>query len=427
LVASGAITANNARAIELHYGSLESRSNFGFILLAAIGSALIGAGIILLVAHNWDELSRGTRSAIAFMPLLLAQGLGVFVLMRRSESQPWRESVAIFDIAAVGAAISLISQTYQIQGTIADFICLWLLLSIPIVYLFQTNFGAVAYIIGTVAWVFAHSFSWFLQSPNLNLFWLLLLLIIPFYFGALHRDRLSRLSTILSILLLFAATAGLGFTVDAARANLGGIAFAGLFAAAYLMGIRLSGSLEGERLHPMALLSGIGAAVTAVILSFQSLWHLSQNSSGPATGIGIAIQLFFPIVAIALFVVGLWGGKRTTISVAVAVIPLVAAAAWLIASLAPAIQRNEDTAYSLIASLIFDVYALALGIELLTRGVWANGLVRANFGLLIIAAIAVARFFDSDLSFVIRGLGFIVIGGGFLAANIIFFRKRATA
>jgi hypothetical protein len=50
---------------------------------------------------------------------------------------------------------------------------------------------------------------------------------------------------------------------------------------------------------------------------------------------------------------------------------------------------------------------------------------RANFGLLVIVALALARFFDSDLSFVSRGLGFIAVGIGFLVANVILFKKRA--
>ena len=62
--------------------------------------------------------------------------------------EPWREAAAIFDVAAVATAISLISQTYQVQGTFADFMRTWLLLSIPIVYLLRTTLGAIAYVIG---------------------------------------------------------------------------------------------------------------------------------------------------------------------------------------------------------------------------------------------------------------------------------------
>ncbi|MGZ5003725.1 MAG: DUF2157 domain-containing protein, partial [Chthoniobacterales bacterium] len=179
LVASGVISSENARAIDRHYEQDQSRSNFAFVLLATVGSALVGAGIILLIAHNWDELSRPVRSAIAFLPLVIAQVLVVFTLMRRNESRPWREAAAIFDVAAVATAISLISQTYQVQGTFADFMRTWLLLSIPIVYLLRTTLGAILYVIGSVLWLFAR-WGIFSSEGTPMLFWLLLMLVIPY-------------------------------------------------------------------------------------------------------------------------------------------------------------------------------------------------------------------------------------------------------
>ncbi len=78
-------------------------------------------------------------------------------------------------------------------------------------------------------------------------------------------------------------------------------------------------------------------------------------------------------------------------------------------------------------TILFDVYALALGVELIARGMKAQSVARANFGLGVIAALAVARFFDSDLSFVTRAIGFIVIGLGFLLTNFLLFKKRRLA
>ena len=69
----------------------------------------------------------------------------------------------------------------------------------------------------------------------------------------------------------------------------------------------------------------------------------------------------------------------------------------------------------------------ALGVELIARGMKAQSVARTNFGLGVIAALAVARFFDSDLSFVTRAIGFIVIGLGFLLTNFLLFKKRRLA
>jgi hypothetical protein len=76
---------------------------------------------------------------------------------------------------------------------------------------------------------------------------------------------------------------------------------------------------------------------------------------------------------------------------------------------------------------LMNCYVLLLGVDILARGIRTNSIARANFGLLLIAALAITRFFDSDLSFVTRGIGFIVVGAGFLVANILLFKKRPLA
>ena len=82
---------------------------------------------------------------------------------------------------------------------------------------------------------------------------------------------------------------------------------------------------------------------------------------------------------------------------------------------------------SFAAAALMNCYALWLGIDILARGIRSDSVARANFGLLLIAVLAISRFFDSELSFVTRGLGFILVGAGFLIANILMFKKRTAA
>src|SRR5919112_153704 len=82
LVARGVLTAEAADSLRQHYSETDPGAprRIGFLLSAILGSLLVGAGIILLVAHNWDFLSRPVRCAIAFAPLAVSQALAVFVL-----------------------------------------------------------------------------------------------------------------------------------------------------------------------------------------------------------------------------------------------------------------------------------------------------------------------------------------------------------
>lgn len=419
LASAGVLSAENVAAIERYYAAEEAESkNIGFVILASIGSALVASGIILLIAHNWDEFSRPLRTFIAFLPLLVAQTLAVFVLVKRAESKSWRESVAIFDVAAVATAISLISQAYQIQGSFADFMMVWLFLSLPIVYIFRTTLGAVAYVVGAVVWLFNKS-GWFHNEPEQLYFWLFLLAIVPYYAFLFRKDRLSGQLVSLSVVLMAAMAIGLGWVAEDTRANVGAIAFAGFFTTVYLCGIRFFQS-DDEHLSTLALLGGLGIGVVAVVLSFEDIWRFYGTSSSTLKDVpramGIAIQLFFPIAAVGLLVWSYLDKGRATFSVVAGVLPLVAGLAWIIA---------ESSSFA--AAAVFNIFALLLGVELLARGIRANSIARANFGLLVIVALALARFFDSDLSFLTRGLGFIAVGAGFLVANVVLFKRRAKA
>jgi hypothetical protein len=73
--------------------------------------------------------------------------------------------------------------------------------------------------------------------------------------------------------------------------------------------------------------------------------------------------------------------------------------------------------------VVFNIWLLALGILTLTEGVRIHALGRANLGLLALASLIVARFFDTELSFLARGLVFVAFGLGCLALNVWLMRR----
>src|SRR5690606_27643582 len=76
------------------------------------------------------------------------------------------------------------------------------------------------------------------------------------------------------------------------------------------------------------------------------------------------------------------------------------------------------------AQLLANVLILAIAVHTIYDGAQRNHLGILNYGLLIISALIACRFFDTDLSFVLRGLLFIGIGVGFFAANYYMIKKR---
>ena len=77
-----------------------------------------------------------------------------------------------------------------------------------------------------------------------------------------------------------------------------------------------------------------------------------------------------------------------------------------------------------VSQLLINVLILILAIHTIRDGAQRNHLGILNYGLLIITALITCRFFDTDFSFVVRGLLFIGIGIGFFAANYYMIQKR---
>ncbi|MFL6526716.1 MAG: DUF2157 domain-containing protein [Chthoniobacterales bacterium] len=428
LVASGAISQEQAVAIERHFArDAAPERNVAFTVIAIVGSILIAAGVVLLVAHNWDELNRPVRCTIALLPLVAAQMLCVFVLRRRYDSKPWRESAAIFNVAAIGTAIALVSQTYQIHGSLANFILTWLLLSLPLIYLLRTTLGAVAYLVGTAVWA-TSQWDWSFRIVNPLPFWLLLLLAIPYAVLAYRRDTRGAVTT-LFLAFVIAAAVGLGVTAEYTHANLGLIAFAGLFTLTYLGGMELFRENGEDHVPLLALLGGVAVGVMAIVITFRDSWnfHSDRIETGHAgLALGIVIEILFPLMAIGLAAFH-YIKRRTGLTHLIAAFPLIAvlgsAIAWSCA------KPEYGTSYDCqsVVALLLNLYTLALGIELLMRGLRASSITRANFALAIIGALAAVRFFDSDLSFIVRGAGFIIIGIAFLFTNFVLFKRRNAA
>ena len=71
-----------------------------------------------------------------------------------------------------------------------------------------------------------------------------------------------------------------------------------------------------------------------------------------------------------------------------------------------------------------NLYAFTLAVFTVICGIKRDCLLSINAGLLLLTALIVARFFDSDYGFVVRGVAFIIVGIGFLGMNVWVLAKR---
>ena len=123
LVDAKIIAEDTAQKIEAFYKTKQSSpENKLFVLFSILGAILVGAGVILIIAHNWDELPRFSKVIFAFMPLVIAQFLCVYTLLKKKGNIAWSESVSVLCFFTVGACISLVGQIYNLYGNFPLFL-----------------------------------------------------------------------------------------------------------------------------------------------------------------------------------------------------------------------------------------------------------------------------------------------------------------
>jgi hypothetical protein len=415
LVAAGVLTEDTAGRIRAHYGEVPSpaRGRLALTLVSVLGAGLIGLGIVLLIARNWDTLDRATRVFLAMTPLAVGHCLGAWVLVRRATSAAWREGVATYIPLASAAAIALVSQTYHIAGDLAAFHLTWSLLALPLIYLFRSTAATLLYFSGILLW--ASASRW--QVGHAVLFWPLAALALPHVFMVLRKARAGPGAPLTALGLAVTMLWGAGLAMHHRLPGLWIIVYAGLFGVFAMLG--RTGPVQGwGRVY--RLLGDVGTVAFALLLTMSWTWRgVGNPSSIGYYELGLAartqdyvLALGLPVLAFALGIRHLRVGSLHTRLIVLG--PLLAAAGFALPHLG---------APQWICLAAFNGFSAVLGLSLLVAGLRDGRLGPVYAGLCAIMALVLLRFFDSDLSFAARGVAFIVSGCLFLAANLWLARR----
>ena len=141
---------------------MPGRRRRGLVLLicSIFGALLMGRGMLLRLAHTWQELSRPVRTVWAFFPLLAGQLLTGWARQFRAASAAWREGAATFLCLAMGAGMALVGHTYHMPGTMTHVLLVWIVLGLPLVSLVQASLPAALAGIGLTCWVASAQQPW---------------------------------------------------------------------------------------------------------------------------------------------------------------------------------------------------------------------------------------------------------------------------
>jgi uncharacterized membrane protein len=420
LVSQGVVPPEVAERIRKYYGDPEAAGStarrWAIVVFSILGALLIGGGIILLLAHNWDELSRPMRAAIAVLPLAVSAGLGCWLLWTQRSSLAWREGVGTIQVLAIGSSIALVSQTYNLGGRFDEFMLTWSLLGLPVAYLLRATVPALLYLIGITVWVG----SVMNNEAQSICYFLLLCLALPCLWWTGRANQYHPRPVLLGWVLAITVCIGSGIALEPIFnwVQIWPIFLGGLFVLLFLIGARWWGEASAAWQRPFQNVGALGAVGLSLILSYPELWgtrFYSVPFDGRLAALELTLAAIFPLAALALWI---WNWRRwAKHETMLGAMPLVAIVAWAFGML------NATT----IAAALFTIYLFAFGVGTLAVGLRERRLRIVNAGMVVLAAVILCRFFDSDLGFVLRGVAFILVGSGFLATNMVLLRWKGAA
>jgi len=107
-------------------------------IVVTLGSILIGLGILLFVASNWDKLSRPAKITIIFSVISAFNFAGYYFRQVKDEFPGLGEGFLLIGAFSFGAGIWLIAQIYQIHYNFSAGILFWILGILPFVYIHRS-------------------------------------------------------------------------------------------------------------------------------------------------------------------------------------------------------------------------------------------------------------------------------------------------
>lgn len=400
-IQDGIVDQQQATSILARY-EIDNAPARGRLLVSVMGAVMMGLGVILLFAYNWEAMHRYTKLAVILLALLLSQGLALHAY--RQGRKHLYESLFVLVVMLFGAGIWLVAQIYHLDAHYPHAFLLWgaaaLLLAWSLPSLIQACLALGLLMIWHVAEVFD-----FDAPAQQALLWLLIGL-----FPLLWRFRSALFARVLASALLFSwSLITLTLHDEILIVSLAMLSGSMIFLAQLLR-------------HHAADLATISAAMTApawlVITSLLFLLSFADVSAElavtPLDSPFSPVYFVLPLVIsqglfLALVVKRAWyiPSLLLELSLLLLILPVLTGWDWV-----------------LLQFIGYNLMLLGLGIILVYRGIQSADWQRSLWGGLLVSALVFARYTDLFDSLLMRALAFLLLGAGLFIAGHLYHKRR---
>lgn len=406
-VRAGIIDDRQGRAIRGHYPSQEESASWGRIAFGVAGGVLIGLGVILLFAYNWEKMHKFAKLAVVFTALIAAHGAALS--LKRPAA---RETLHVLGTMFFGAGIWLIAQIYHIDEHYPNAFLVWGLGALSLAWALPSLSQALIASLLLVLWNGFEVFNF--HNPNHVAPALILLGVLPLAW--VLRSRVLTAAGLAAFLFVLFST------LQRVSWNLMMPVFLSCAALLIAAGLILQRKDRATELAPACFFFGNGLYFFLLyLLTFRGTREiLSLISQQRISGLWVFLPLF---AALGLWVAALWPLRdiRERIAEGMRVDYLAVPVTLLLYDLL-SLSRIELRGF--LATAPYNLLFLFSAVMLMLRGFRTLHLRSAALGSVLLAALAIARYTDLFHSLLARAAVFLFVGGMMLGVGVFFARAR---
>lgn len=412
----GLVDESTARRILARYPQGTDRS-WGRIVFSAIGAVLIGLGVILFFAYNWQAIPKAVKLLLVFGALAGAHGTAMTLARRPRSSPALIEGLHALGTMLFGAGIWLVAQIYHIDEHYPNAFLAWSLGALALAWAMPSLVQALLALFLITFWAGVEVLQF--RSPMHAAPLLVLLAVLPL---AWWRRSPALLASAISVLFVVTAFAVAWIDADALLSLLFIIGSAAMAAAVATRATAFPAA--GGPLHVVGLLVVTGCSLA---LSFPGLTGMLGHvdfsrhlTLAPYFGVAVA-ALLIALAATAYLGRSAWRQidvyRRGQLALAGIGLAIVLACAAL---------RISGGGWAIAAP--FNGIALGLAALLVAQG---GAQLRPRLvagGCLLFALVTLGRYADLFSSLLARSAVFVALGAAlFFVSNFYARRKRARA
>ena len=413
-VSEGLVTPEQAAGLRRRYPVAEDAVPWGLLVFATAGAIVIGLGVILLIAYNWEDIPKAGKLALIFSAMLTAHAGGLRLLAGEGWRPRLGEALAVLGTMFYGAGIWLIAQLYHIEEHYPAGFMYWALGALAMAWAIRSTANGLLAVVLLALWGCTEAGDF--RSPEYWPFLLVLGGIFPLAWK--QRSALLLAAGLVATHLLLALS--LGIWGEGAHALTASVALGVLWVAlARLLPVQPAGfATAAPVLEYIGLLT---FGFCAYLLSFhQAAGRLLDWSQHAGPDAWIASVWGWTLFAAAL---GGWlalawqafGPGRRKVNLEEWLLPV----ALIICHTEAALGSSARGDF---ISWCFNLVLLGLAARWMWCGCRESRMTPTVLGSLLLGLVVLARYFDLFQSQASRGAAFILLGVIFMGVAL-YYRK----